>query len=484
MKIVLILLAMLIPLVAGIVLPIVKFKNIKSKYIASAITIFVTFIVVVVNAFINREIVTIAKFSSTLSISFKIDELAALFTILFNLIYLCVAIYSIEYMKNEKHERIFNTSFVLSLGALNAVCYSANLVTLYMSFEFVTLLSMPMVLTNMNKDAISATLKYLFYSISGALLGLLGIFFISYIANSSDFVYGGSGLDLKGLDVNFVYAMILIAIFGFGAKSGLFPLHGWLPSAHPIAPAPASALMSSVIAKMGVIVIIRIVYYILGPEFIFGSWMQYVWLSVAVITILMGSYMAMIQEDFKKRLAYSTISQISYAIFGVALCSSLGLEGAIIQIISHALIKTVLFLYAGEVIFVNKTHSVKELKGIGKQMPISTWCYTLASLGLIGIPFTTGFISKWYLSIASLKGLIAVFDYLGPIIMLISAILTAAYLLPITIKGFFVGKDKGLYTYNEASKLMYIPIVFLSVLIIVFGIFINPILNYIEGFVL
>ena len=269
-----------------------------------------------------------------------------------------------------------------------------------------------------------------------------------------------------------------------GAKSGLFPLHGWLPSAHPIAPAPASALMSSVIAKMGVIVIIRIVYYILGPEFIFGSWMQYVWLSVAVITILMGSYMAMIQEDFKKRLAYSTISQISYAIFGVALCSSLGLEGAIIQIISHALIKTVLFLYAGEVIFVNKTHSVKELKGIGKQMPISTWCYTLASLGLIGIPFTTGFISKWYLSIASLKGLIAVFDYLGPIIMLISAILTAAYLLPITIKGFFVGKDKGLYTYNEASKLMYIPIVFLSVLIIVFGIFINPILNYIEGFVL
>lgn len=483
MKMVLFLLSIILPLIVGIVLSAVKFKKVKTKYYIEATAVFVTLIIVVLNAILVKEEITIVRLSSTLSIAFKVDQLASLLTILFNLIYLCIAKYSIEYMPNEKYEKIFNVSFMFSLGALNAACYSANLVTLYMSFEFVTLLSMPMVIVSMSKESIAATLKYLFYSVGGALLGLLGIFFISYISNSTDFIYGGSGINLKGLDINLVYAMIFVSIVGFGAKSGMFPLHGWLPSAHPIAPAPASALLSSIIAKMGLLVVIRIVYYVLGPAFLFASWVQYAWLALAVITILMGSYMATIQKNFKKRLAYSTVSQISYAMFGIALCSPIGLEGALLQIISHAMIKTVLFMYAGEMIHVDGAHDVEELKGIGKKMPISTWCYTIASLGLIGIPFTSGFISKWYLSIGSLNGSIAVFNYLGPIIMLISAMLTALYLLPISIKGFFVGKEKSLYSYKEADKAMLIPMVFLTVLIIVLGIYINPIIGYIEGFI-
>ena len=474
----------ILPLIVCVVLNLVKFKEISLKYIIITIVAGVNLILAVINAKVNNTSFTILKLSQDMAITFGIDGISNIFAILINTMFLIVAIYSIGYVKKEKNEKIYSTAFLLSLSALNILCYSKNLVTMYLCFEMVSIFSMPLVLVNMDKPAINATLKYLFYSLGGAFLGLLGVFFIEYAAISHEFVLGGVGLNLNGISKDLFLAVLLIAIIGYGAKAGMFPLHGWLPSAHPIAPAPASALLSGVVAKAGVVAIIRVVYYTVGVDFIKGTWMQIVWIILALLTVLMGSYMAFVQNIFKRRLAYSTVSQISYAIFGLSLCTIEGLEGALLQVIAHAMIKIALFLYAGCVIYVYDYHDVDELGAIGKKMPISTWCYTIASMGLVGIPFTAGFMSKWYLAIGSIHSQVSLLSYIGPIVLLISAILTAAYLFPIVVKGFFVGESKALYAKKEAPISMQIALIILAVLIIVVGVFVNPIINYMQSFLI
>jgi multicomponent Na+:H+ antiporter subunit D len=243
--------------------------------------------------------------------------------------------------------------------------------------------------------------------------------------------------------------------------------------------------MSGVIVKMGVLGMIRVVFYMFGAEFLRGTWVQKVWLILALITVFLGSMMAYRETVFKKRLAYSTVSQASYIVFGLALLNPQSFTGSLLHVVFHAMIKSVLFMCAGAVIYKTGKTSVKDLKGIGKEMPITIWCYTFASLALIGIPPASGFISKWYLAVGSLESGIKVFSWLGPVVLLVSALLTAGYLLPITIRGFLPGAD---YPYEflqnkEPVKMMVIPIVILAALTVMLGVLPNPLVNYISNIV-
>ena len=384
-------------------------------------------------------------------------------------------------MKHEQKEKRYYGFYLIVFGVLLALCFAGNLITFYLFFELLTLSSMPLVLHNGSKEAIMAGLKYLFYSLCGAYLSLFGLYFIESYGNTLTFSPGGvlsAGAIAEHGTVLLVAAMLML--IGFGVKAGMFPLHAWLPTAHPVAPAPASAVLSAVIVKAGVLGIVRVVYYIFGVSFLRGSWVQTVWMCLTLLTVFMGSMLAYREPVLKKRLAYSTVSQLSYILFGLSIMETDALRGGLLHVLSHGFIKAALFLCAGAIIFKTGKTRVEELRGIGKEMPLLMWCYTIVSLGLIGIPPTGGFISKWYLAQGALSSGIAVFSWLGPVILLISALLTAGYLLPVTIRGFFPGAD---YNYEalvkkEPSPLMTVPVLILALLSVLLGLLPGEILDY------
>lgn len=415
-----------------------------------------------------------------LPVVFAIDEAGMIFSIVTTIGFLAAGAFSFRYMKGEKSYYGF---FILTYAVLQGLDFAGNLLTMYLFFELVTLLSFPMVLQSRTHESLMAALKYLFYSLCGAYMGLFGIYVLYQNTTSISFKAGGTlDMALVSEHPGFVLTAIFLAILGFGVKAGMFPLHAWLPIAHPVAPAPASAVLSGVIVKAGVLAIIRVVFYIVGPEFLSGTWVQLVWMILTLVTVFLGSLLAYKEKVLKKRLAYSTVSQLSYILFGLAVLNPVALTGSLLHVVFHAFIKIVLFLCAGAIIHETGCENVDELRGIGKKMPITLLCFTVASLGLIGIPPTGGFLSKWYLATGALNAGVGAIGYVGPVILLASALLTAGYLLPITIKGFFPGEDFD-YAANprkEASAWMWVPMVVLVLLSVLGGIFPDVILDLIE----
>ena len=277
----------------------------------------------------SGETLRLSELSEGVAIIFRADTLGRCFLAVTILLYTSVLFYSFEYMKMEERIPTFYAFYLISMGALIAECFAGNLVTMYLSFEFLTLTSMPLVLHERTKEAVAAGLKYLFYSVAGAMMGLLAIFFVYHFAGNPElFVYGGFLDPSKYTGAETVLlAAVLAGIVGFGAKAGMYPLHGWLPTAHPIAPAPASALLSAMIAKGGVLAVVRLVYFSVGDQVLRGTWAQLAWMCLATLTILMGSTMAFGEENLKKRLAYSTVSQISYIMLSLSLLTDAGLRG-------------------------------------------------------------------------------------------------------------------------------------------------------------
>lgn len=469
------LLPILLPIVAGLIVFFVKpmkHAKVRNWFVGS---------IVIVNGLLTLALVVgpelrleLFRLTATIPVLFKLDGVSKIYSSILAIMWIASAFFSFEYMNHEEAKERYFGFFLVALGMLNGVSFAGNLVTFYMLFEMMTLTSMPMVLHSLTRGAIRAGLKYLFYSICGASLGLLGIFYMNQYTTTIEFTAGGV-LDLAKLagHESFFLVIIFLTILGFGAKAGMFPLHGWLPTAHPVAPAPASAVLSGVIAKAGVMAMIRIVFYIVGPEFIRGTWVQTAWLCLALLTVFMGSMLAYKEQVLKKRLAYSTVSQISYIIVGLAMLTEDGFLGGMLHLIAHAFIKDALFLVAGAIIYKTGKTKVSELRGIGKEMPITMWCFTIVSIALIGIPPTSGFLSKWFLATSSLSSGISVLSWLAPIVLLVSALLTAGYLLPITIQGFFPGAD---YDYSklkklEPSYLMTVPMMVLTIGAVVLGMF-------------
>jgi len=471
----LILLTVLLPLILGISLYFIKNDNRNRKNIIISSVIGLTVVLNIVLAFFGGKF-NLFKLTPSLSIGFMIDRLGSFFAIAISIVWLLVTIYSFEYMKHEENENKFYCFFFLSFASLMGMCYSRNLVTIYVFFELITLCSFPLVMHNKTKESISAAMKYLFYSIGGAFLALIGLFYLINYSNNGDFTYGGI-IDFTNLDKNIMHIVIFLGVLGFSAKAGMFPLQSWLPTAHPVAPSNASSVLSGIITKAGVFVIIRIIYYIVGPAYLVGSWVQITLVILALITITLGSGVAWACKNFKKRLAYSTVSQVSYILLGVFLMNEVALVGSLLHVLAHMGIKVALFLTAGAVLYKTHKKNVEELEGIGKVMPIVMVCYSLASLGLVGVPPLGGFYSKWFLATGALATSYGALKYIACAVLLVSAILTAAYLLPITINGFFVG-DRVIEK-NEPNKLMTIPLIILVVGVFFVGIFSGYISDYI-----
>ena len=496
----LILLSILAPILTGILM---YYRNLKTGgegHPGYAVGIFITDALAVCSILFAKP-VTLFSLSPRVSFAFSLDVIGKWFLVAVLLTYTLALFYSFVYMRIEERDSTFFAFYFISLGALIAVCCSANLVTAYFAFELTTLSTVPLVLHEQTPAAIAAGLKYLFYSIGGALLGLLGVFiFYQFAADPVSFAAGGvlDTAKVAGHEGLLCVASFL-AIIGYGTKAGMYPMHGWLPTAHPIAPAPASALLSGIIAKSGVLMILRFVYYSVGPSFLRGTWVQYAWIAITLLTIFMGSMMAFREPVLKKRLAYSTISQISYALLGLALLSQGGLEGSLLQVMQHAASKSCLFLCAGIFIFMYGKRNVADLVGIGKKLHITLWCFTFAAMSLVGIPPMGGFTSKWHLATAALDSGLGFLSVLAPVILIISALLTAGYLFPIMINGFFPGKDREAvdvegdvqmdiannehFVHESDPRMMWLPLVGLVIISLIIGLFGNSLLTVFGGIV-
>ncbi|MDO4749231.1 MAG: proton-conducting transporter membrane subunit [Eubacteriales bacterium] len=417
---------------------------------------------------------TLLTLTESVRIVLQADAVSRLFAVLISLIWLFVAIFAFEYMTHEKNRERFFSFYLITLSALIGVCFSGNLITLYMFYEMMTLCSFPLVLHTGTKKAVAAAWRYLTYSVAGAALGLLGWFVLQGYCSTDLFTAGGM-LDTAAAMENreLLLGVFLVMIIGFGCKAGMFPLHAWLPIAHPEAPAPASAVLSGLITKMGILAIIRVTYFIFGWEFLIGTWAQTAVLVLALTTIFMGSTLALRENILKKRLAYSTVSQVSYVIFGLMLMDATAMEGALFQAIFHALAKNTLFMAAGALIF--KTHKtlVSDLRGVGRVYGITMWCFTLSSLSLVGIPPTGGFAAKWMLAQGAMESGVGTLGYVGIGILMLSALLTAGYLLSIVTNGFFPGADfqaEGIFE-KKTTPLMWIALCSLTVAALVLGMF-------------
>lgn len=472
-----ILLPIIIPILAGIVIWFIKPLNKRTNLYFYTGSVLAINAILVWCLFGQEELsFTLWEVVKEIPIYFSIDGVSKLFAGLLSIVWLLVGFFSFEYMKHETNEKRYFSFYLITLGVLNGQDFAGNLVTMYVFYELMTVAAFLLVIHTMTKEAIQAGLKYLFYSFFGASMGLLGIFFLSGVTKKS--AYGLLEFSPTGIleyskiagKEGFLLVLIFLMILGFSTKAGGFPFHGWLSAAHPIAPAPASAVLSGIITKAGVFCIIRVIYYIVGTEFIRGTWVQYAWSTLTLITIFMGSMLAYKEQILKKRLAYSTVSQVSYILFGLSLLNETAFTGALFHVVFHSIIKNALFLIAGIIIFKTGYTKITQLVGMGRKMPVVFVCFTIVSIALVGIPPTSGFVSKWYLAIGSFESNLSFISIIGPIILLISALLTAGYLLTISHSGFF-GEETGKIEKIKVSYTMLVPITIFTIAAIGFGIF-------------
>ncbi len=454
----LMLLAVLIPIV-GAVLVFRETDSAKRQKL-TVISVISAAILAVAAAFLGQltefsRDFTLLRLSDTLALTFAADGLGLFFIALVGFIWTFVQFHAFGYMKHEGKESQFFGFFLLTYAALIALAFAANAETLYMCFELMTLCSMPLVLHNGSEQSRRASFFYLGYSTLGASLALMGFFLLASQGNDLTFVAHGG--QLTG-DPKTLLAAAFLIILGFGAKAGMVPLQMWLTEAHPVAPSPASAVLSGLITKGGVLAIIRCTFQLFGREMLRGTWVQTAILVLAIVTIFTGSMLAQREKLLKKRLAYSTISNVSYVLFGLFVFDSMGMGvvGALLQMVFHALAKDALFLCAGSIIFATGKTRVDELKGIGRQMPATMWCFAIAALSLIGIPPMGGFIAKYELAMGALATG-STLATIGVVVLMVSALLTAFYLLPIVAAAFFPGKDFEAGEKCEVPKTMLIP---------------------------
>lgn len=475
----LILFPILFPQIAALAMGIIKFKSDKRRniYVITTISINLLFIITLLANNQSMDFHMI-KMNNLLDIYFKVDKLGILFVLLASILWIFTAFYSTSYMTHEENENRFFLYFMLTLGVTVGIAFSGNLFTLYIFYEYLTLATFPLVIHSGNKEALRSGRKYLIYSFGGATLALLGIILLFTITNNVTFMEYGI---LQGMNLgnkNLLLTIYMIMFIGFGVKAALVPLHSWLPAAM-VAPTPVSSLLHAVaVVKSGIFALIRLSYFIFGSQVLYKIRGNYYISILVILTILMGSLLALHQDNLKKRLAYSTVSQLGYILLGIVLLNQEALTGGLLHLVNHAVIKITLFFCVGAIYFKTGKKYIHEIKGIGKEMPITMWCFAISSISLIGIPPTNGFVSKWYLAIGGLSENKILFV----VILLLSALLTAAYLLPIVITAFFPGEEKEIVK-KEPPLAMLAPIVVLTGIVITLGLFPNIVLHLIQGIV-
>jgi multicomponent Na+:H+ antiporter subunit D len=381
----------------------------------------------------GREYVFTHTVLPGLDLVLRADALALLFVSLSAVLWLLTTLYAIGYLEGAPHRSRFFGFFSLCVTATVGVAMAGNLFTFFLFYELLTLATYPLVVHRGTEKALRAGHAYLAYTLAGGALLLIGTVWLYGLAGQVDFVQGGSLAALPPETAGQLQVIFLILIAGLGVKAALVPLHGWLPMAM-VAPAPVSALLHAVaVVKAGAFGIVRVVYEVYGIEFAQSLALLLPLAIAASITIIWGSLRALFQDDLKRRLAYSTVSQVAYIVLGVTLFGPLGTIGGLVHLVHQGIMKITLFFCAGNYAETLGIHKVSEMDGVGRRMPWTTLAFSLGAFGMIGVPPLAGFISKWYLGVGALEaGMPWVLAVLAA-----SSLLNAAYFLPILHRAWF-----------------------------------------------
>jgi multicomponent Na+:H+ antiporter subunit D len=419
---------------------------------------------------------TLFRLLPGVELAFRVDALGVLFATGASLLWIGTSFYSIGYMRSlgEHAQTRYFVCFALALSATMGVAFSANLFTLFLFYEGLTLTTYPLVGHKETAEARAGARTYVIYLLGAAKLLLLAAVILTYnVAGTLEFRRGGI-LPASELAAQPGLLFILFVLFLFGfAKNAVMPLHSWLPAAM-VAPTPVSALLHAVaVVKTGVFATLRVFLFVFGPEAMRQLGADQLALGVASFTILGGSLLALGQDNLKLRLAFSTVSQLSYIVLGGALLTTSGVLGAIVHITNHAFSKITLFLCAGSIYVSAHKTEVSQMSGLARQMPWTMGAFAAASVSLVGLPPASGFISKWYLALGSLEhGSTWV---LG--VLLASSLLSAAYLGPVVYKAYFEEPpDVELHTVREVPW-MVIPLVISAAASLLLGLFPDPVLR-------
>lgn len=415
---------------------------------------------------------TVFKLLPGLSIALRADGLSLIFAVAASFLWIVTVFYAAGYMRSlEEHAQTrFNTCFALALFGAIGCALADNLLTLYLFYEFVSISTYPLVAHHQDDEGYQGARKYLTYLTTTAKGLILPAMVLIYVLSGTlDFATNiHTGILPVGVHNAAIVALYICCILGF-AKNGIMPLHNWLPSAM-VAPTPVSALLHAVaVVKVGVFSTVRVMLYVFGVDTMARLHLGLPTAYFVSITILIGSVVALSKDNLKARLAYSTVSQLSYIILGVALLTPTAIEGGLFHIAAHAFAKITLFFCAGAIYVATHKKNISELRGLGRSMPFTFGAFGVASLSMIGAPPVGGFISKLYLLVGALDA-----HTLGIVLILItSTLLNAAYFVPVVYQGFFgtPAAEDAHHPAGEAPLAMVIPLCLTAVLSVLVGLF-------------
>ncbi len=401
------------------------------------------------------------------------DALSLLFLVLSAFLWLVTTVYAIGYLEGSANRSRFFGFFSLCVSATTGIAMAGDLVSFVVFYEMLTVSTYPLVVHRGTPEALRAGRIYLTYTLCGGTLLLVTTVWLQALAGRLDFVATGI---LSKMDpslyptLKIIFVLLIVAL---GVKAALVPLHGWLPAAM-VAPAPVSALLHAVaVVKAGAFGIMRVVYDIFGIEFAASLGLLEPLTVAAAVTILYGSLRALVQDDLKRRLAFSTVSQVSYIILGIAVLGPLATIGGLVHLVHQGLMKITLFFCAGNLAETLGIHKISEMSGVGRRMPWTMAAFTVAALGMIGMPPMVGFVSKWFLALGGLNA----HQPWVLLVLVVSTLLNAAYFLPIVYRAWFAVPAAGwdhehlASGRRETSWALLLPPLLTALLVVLLGLF-------------
>lgn len=361
----------LLPMLSGVLIPLLPFRNRRQMmiYIETAVLLN-TILVFLMLANPPQNALVLFKFTGNLSVSFRLDGLGRIFAGLISALWPLSVLYSFEYMKHEKHEKYFFMFYTITYGVTLGIALAEDIVTMYFFFEMLSLITLPLIMYTLTREAIHASRTYFYYMTGGAAFAFIGMIFILSYGTTSNFVPGGV-IDLAkvGDKTNLLLIIYVLCFCGFSVKTAMWPFSSWLPKAG-VAPTPVTALLHAVaVVNTGAFTLMRVTYYSFGTELLRGTWAQKAVMTLVIITIVYGCSRALKETHIKRRLAWSTVSNLSYILFGVVLMSPLGLTGALSHMVFHSVMKICSFFCAGAVMYQTGRTYIYELDGFGHKMP-------------------------------------------------------------------------------------------------------------------
>ena len=414
---------------------------------------------------------TLLEIVKGVPLQFSVDAAGMIFACVASTLWIVTSCYSIGYMRGhgEKNQTGYYSAFAMCLTATMGLCFSANLLTFFIFFEVLTVATYPLVVHYRDEEGTCSGRKYLAYTLISGQLFFAGIVILYSFTGRMDFVPGGF-VNTGDIPMPWMLAVFILMIGAGIVKAGVMPLHSWLPAAM-VAPTPVSALLHAVaVVKAGAFCTLRVVLYVFGPEaarFCHGSEIL-AWMAVA--TILISSLIAIRKDNLKARLAFSTVGQLSYIILGIAILSPFAVTGALYHIVAHAFMKITLFMCAGAIFVTTHRKNISEMIGIGRQMPVTMTCFTLASLAVAGFPFLVGFTSKANI----IMGAISMGQPFFVATLIVSALLALTYLMPVVLLAFKRDFYNSQFPVKKEAVLpMLIPIMFTAACSLILGVMPN-----------